>query len=664
MTDSSTPNTYRVDAPAEHSPHVMTGDGLLRWPPPGLERLQGDAWLVVRGAALASLILVLPLLLTISETDGFATLGPLGGAWWVILVTTTVGLALALEAWATLYRLLRRGARAVDQGYEPGIIARVAADSTRDTGFLIQGARWYSTLSEADRRLLGNVRVTGAALNVCGMCWTSLGFSISVLMAARGALTPITMVWLTLGPGAVLLILGALTRGVENTMVRRARAAWFKQPWVDDLETEEVRDWSAQVKSEAPGDAATAARARRLRVGATFVAFLGALSLLPPLLLVPTSAIGPVLTAVAVPRFVRTQQKAAEFEAYRDYRVTVDPGVTQAEAGQLLHELIWVGRSAAARPVPFENTPQRSHPEAFIPQSAFTLEGVIAPRWGTSFIREYRTLSPEVVDVFRELTAHPALAVFSRLARASGADIATARWSDLSDAGFGALPVPRFSAIRGASYLQVARAALFLRDGRVADAEEALRKIISVGFLLVDEGPMIVDNIVGLELVRTGGEALDALFGATGRVGEEDAIQSIRAATGRAARQIRDESITDLEELLTKLPPLALDENALRGLRWEAFVLTNTLVPCLNLRGMVFGPGEDYDAWVEGVRSSLVRGPGEEAMFQSARSGYFGGRGLTRGEGGVVGKILGFVMRGGDSAGSCAALFQRASKGL
>jgi hypothetical protein len=659
MTESPTQDTRDDDTPPD-----VIGNGLIRWPPPGLERLQGDAWLVVRGAALASLILVLPLLLTISETDGFATLGPLGGAWWVILISTAVGLALALEAWATLFRLLRRGAKAVDRGYQPGVIARVAADSMRDTGFLIQGVRWYSTLSEDDRRLLSNLRVTGAALNVGGMSWTSLGFSISVLMAARGALTPTTMVWFTLGPGAVLVIFGALIRAVENTMVRRARAAWFKKPWVDDLETEEVREWSEEVHSDGDASETLASGATRLRIGAFVVAILATLSLAAPMLLVPTSAIGPVLTAVAVPRFARTQQRAAEFEAYRGYGAPSDSTVTQAEAGRLLHELIWVGRSAEARPVPLENAPQKEYPDPFIPPDRFTLDDVIAPRWGETFIPGYRSLPPETLEILRTIASHPALESFSRLATARGADIASARWDDFSGAGFGSIPVPRYAALREGAYAMVATAILQLRGGKVGAAEQTLRGVVSVGFLLVDDGPMIVDNLVGLEIVRTGGEALQTLFAVTRQTAEEEAIRAIREATGRASRQIHDQSITDLEGSLTRLPPLAMDEGALRGLRWEAFVLTNTLVPCLNLNGMVFGPGDEYESWVQNVRSSLVRWPGEEQMFQSALSGYFGSRGLSRGNGGAIGRILGMVMRGGDSPGSCAALFQRASQGI
>ncbi len=89
----------------------------LRWPPPGLERLQGDVWNIVRSGTLAVLILVFPLLLSISLRQDFWSLGPLGRAWWIILITTGVGMGLVLETFVALFRLLRRASKAVERGY-------------------------------------------------------------------------------------------------------------------------------------------------------------------------------------------------------------------------------------------------------------------------------------------------------------------------------------------------------------------------------------------------------------------------------------------------------------------------------------------------------------------------------------------------------------------
>ena len=95
----------------------------LRWPPPGLERLQGDIWNVVRSGTLAALTLVFPLLRSMSLQQEFWSLGPLGSAWWVMLITTGVGPGLVLETFITLMRLLRCASKAVERGYRWRIVA-------------------------------------------------------------------------------------------------------------------------------------------------------------------------------------------------------------------------------------------------------------------------------------------------------------------------------------------------------------------------------------------------------------------------------------------------------------------------------------------------------------------------------------------------------------
>mgnify|MGYP004217282853 CR=1 FL=1 len=82
----------RENAETQDTSAMGARASVVRWPPPGLERLQGDVWNVVRSGTLAALILVFPLLLSISLRQDFWSLGPLSIAWWVILITTGVGL--------------------------------------------------------------------------------------------------------------------------------------------------------------------------------------------------------------------------------------------------------------------------------------------------------------------------------------------------------------------------------------------------------------------------------------------------------------------------------------------------------------------------------------------------------------------------------------------
>ena len=102
--------------PTRTTSESTAGQAGLRWPPPGLERLQGDLWNVVRSGTIAALILVFPLLLSISLSQAFWSLGPLGSAWWVILITAGVGMGLILETFASLMRLLGRVSTAVGRG--------------------------------------------------------------------------------------------------------------------------------------------------------------------------------------------------------------------------------------------------------------------------------------------------------------------------------------------------------------------------------------------------------------------------------------------------------------------------------------------------------------------------------------------------------------------
>ncbi len=156
----------------------------LRWPPPGLERLQGDVWNIVRSGTLAVLILVFPLLLSISLRQDFWSLGPLGRAWWIILITTGVGMGLVLETFVALFRLLRRASKAVERGYRWRTVAQVACDERRDTGFLLLGARWYVVFEEKQRSRVAGLRLMGAGLQLASILWLAAGGRIKGIIGA------------------------------------------------------------------------------------------------------------------------------------------------------------------------------------------------------------------------------------------------------------------------------------------------------------------------------------------------------------------------------------------------------------------------------------------------------------------------------------------------
>ena len=402
----------------------------LRWPPPGLERLQGDVWNVVRSGTLAALILVFPLLLSISVEQDFWSLGPLGSAWWVILITTGVGIGLVLETFVTLMRLLRRAGKSVERGYRWRIVAQVACDERRDTGFLLQGARWYAMLTEGQRGAVAGLRLVGAATQVVSILWLSVGFAVAVLLAARGSLTTTGVIIFTLAPAAACLLLALLVRTVEGNLVRRARREWFRQPWAEELEVSDVEEWQTLLAGEggwqAPGSASP--QAKVIRFAALGVGLLGVLAVWPPFTLAPTSAIGPIMASVAIPRFAQTQERAARAEAYRPYRLSADASVDPLEAGRLLQTLMYVGRRTSNIP---GEVPPRQHYSARwfpLPDDPGGPTGVDPRRWGQDLLSRARSLSSDELAYLAGIASHAAHGDFSRLAVAGELDVMAGRW--------------------------------------------------------------------------------------------------------------------------------------------------------------------------------------------------------------------------------------------
>jgi len=80
------------------------------------------------------------------------------------------------------------------------------------------------------------------------------------------------------------------------------------------------------------------------------------------------------------------------------------------------------------------------------------------------------------------------------------------------------------------------------------------------------------------------------------------------------------------------------------------------------LNRIVFGPGNEYERWVETVRASLVRWPSESHFFDLALLGYFGAPAEPSNTS-LLGRLFGVAMGGSAAPGSCAGVFDRLSIG-
>jgi hypothetical protein len=368
-----------------------------------------------------------------------------------------------------------------------------------------------------------------------------------------------------------------------------------------------------------------------------------------------TTAVGPILAEIAVPSFLSVQEMAGAAEALRRYRLEPDVTVSPADAGAALHNVAFVG--AATSPEAWERGPTTRYDQGWFPDPDFFPDPFSESVARDLVSQPLSEFSDEEQTALRQAAEHPAQAEFELLAKAPLADVVSGRWTlPFPDSlTFTNLPWPRFPEFRTAGLARVAKASVEVSTGRTADAEQTLRELISTGFLLVDQGPTLLDNLMGVVLANMGGDALEALYARTGREDEAAALAYARASATDAARMARAGVIPeDIRSLLQGVPDLVEAENALRGLRWEYFAAFNMLAPCINTHKMVFGPDETYDEWRERARDTLVRVDGERELFELAESGVLGSGGQELQ--GFFARFLSLTLGSGGAPGSCASL--------
>jgi len=633
----------------------------LPWPPPGLEWMQGKLWRVITLAWIGAVVMVLPLLYSLGIEPDFWSLGPLESNWEVGLAVAGLGAAILLYAFFLLFSLSRFGGKAADQGYGFLTIAEVATDMSRDTGFLLMGKRHFQRFTPGHRAALARRRMWGALLLLVGAAWLATGFSLSVLLASRGVVSPRETVLLTLGPSLIFAAVGGLFYLIPATTIRLARRWWIAEEGGEGRQRREVNAWVDEL-NEAPEEhfvmgGGAPAEGGRFRNGAFLVALVSILVFVPTLTIAFSAAVGPILAEIALPQFLSVQEMAGAAQALDRYRLPTTSDRTATTVGRALHSLEFVGAPMGAED-PHELPPARPYTEPWFPTDfypdAFS-EGV-----GLEVVLQIETgFAPEEVAAIRQAARHPAQSEFDILATADRIDMVATRWvTPFADSiNVLTLPWPRFEALRTAALARVSLGVTQQLAGRPAMAEETMREVISTGFLLIEHGPTLIDNLIGVVIANIGGDALEGLYQVQGRTGDLETLRWSREAAEDAARAARTGiPEDDIHTTLRGIPDIVTNEDALRGLRWEYFATFNLLSPCINLHKMVFGPEDTYEEWLDETRETLVRVPGEAPLFDLAKADVYSGEPAS----GFVPALLRFTLGNQTRPGTCLNLISSA----
>lgn len=608
----------------------------LPWPPPGLESVHAKLPPLIAVFLLGDLILVGPLLWAITGDWAFWSPGPFGNSWWLLLFTAVVGLMVMLAAFERLLRLVWLAVRASKRGHRWMTVFQAVSDSPRDTGFVLLGVRAYAGLEASQRADLLNARLLGVACNLVAVLWVPFAFSLSAMLAARGVLGPGAVVAATLLVPGVLLVIAIPVRVRAYLMSRKARRDPDARAAADAAIRGLIVEWNAGIDAASQGvTRASEPVPRAFRWGFAALLIGVIVFAIPAATLGLTSSLGPMAASIALPRFSSLQARVAAANALRRYQITADGAVSEREAGEALHSLL-VADSRRALPEMMV-APVRSYETPWFPADGDSvlagrigmpvaeITGEDVSEWVLGLFARARDLRGDEREYVRIVAEHPAHVEWGVVARAPAIDMVGTRYvipfaDDLSP---WILPILAFTPIRNGTRAHVAKAAWELANGRAQRAEQTIREVISVGLRLVDEAPWLIDNLVGTVLVKDGGRALEELYRVTNRGAEADGLELVR----NVVLEVRERSGAGvgfgLQEAARVIPEIVLDSTWVRGLRWEFLLSTSTFSPCMNLRGVLLGPSEEYQQWTERARESLVRRPSEEALFDLLSRGWF-----------------------------------------
>jgi hypothetical protein len=299
----------------------------------------------------------------------------------------------------------------------------------------------------------------------------------------------------------------------------------------------------------------------------------------------------------------------------RDYAPAVDSSVTPIEAGRAIYAL----SVSSPDPRSAEVLPPVRGPYAMPTPTAGLFSTAGAPWEGPS----PRGLIDSAAAGFTRaqlayldsIAALPLWIDFELVARAArmdfaGAAFATPFRADLSPA---ALPIVSFAPLKRAAYANTARAARHLANGRPAEAERTLRSTIGFGLRLMDDGNVLIDDLVGAVIVGIGMEGLEDLYRVT-RNPNAAYVANVRTrpfATADTASVMSSD-----ENLLRAIADPALS----RGLRVE-LTRVASLGTCTNVAELLGGRSKERAAALARARELYARTPGEEAVFDLMASG-------------------------------------------
>ena len=601
---------------AEVEKRLLHGTAIvLEWPPPGLENFGREARTTFRVLLAGAWMAGLPIaLVALFDRESFVrqTLPPMG----VLLSISFIGLLVFWSGLLGVWRFASSVRKSVRSGFGWSVVLEAGADLRGDTGALIAGAREYAELEPRARSWMRRLRLTSFACRFVAALTPIVGFALGVQFFGGTPEAPTIVLWSSVLLSFTLLAVAEIINRQEDRAMaparRRMRTAAARpgnlgnlaESWMTTFE--QVREG----QSLGPGSTRWAKPARYALAAVLILSAAMGLGLF--LLAGFSTAISIELrTFIGAPNL---RARLAQTQRLIYYRLPADTSITALRAGQSLVAIANNGPRSDLKT--YEKAPAISIPPQHrdwtrMPAPPFTgaweeVSFKLAAKGFTAAQREY----------LKTVADNTALEEFRILARAKDVDVGGALWDidpNVNTRWFD-LPIPRFAALRAAANANVAQAALDLESGNRAQAERRLRENVSVGFLMIESGHMLIETLMGAAILRASRPSLAAFYEATGRARDAAFAAQDADPAFNTVESIRGTNLTP-EEKSRQLRRVILDDKEIPGLRWEALMMDFAIEPCADIHQLIFGADELQRQTLTAAKQKMAKRGTDSLLF-------------------------------------------------
>lgn len=325
-----------------------------------------------------------------------------------------------------------------------------------------------------------------------------------------------------------------------------------------------------------------------------------------------------VITSLTLPRYSPILERAAVVDAAVSLRTPVDPGLSEAEAGQIYHRLS-SGRYLAEHP---EETlkPIAPHLNSFGPLPVFErnanepLQNPQAEALRQEGAKKVKDLHQSLLGVTQNRTLADGTDLLSRLATAQSADITGARYNfaAMKDMTLEVWPYARFGPLKEMAYAQLARIAWAIEDKDYGEAERLSKELYSFGLVVHRSSIQSIEDLVGLLIAQLGLQGLDATYQVQGNA---EGLATITRARDAKPAPSPFGSASGEGSAVELLERAANRQDISLAMKWELFGTSRWERACGGAPLLSFGR-DPYDR----VEASLAPTPGLKEAFRTARS--------------------------------------------